>query len=111
MKPPTDTTAAVVAGALTVYDAATTTVALGVAGGVELNPLIGALVTGLGLGAGLAVRALLGVALVLVLLRGARDPRSRLGVGPLVAAGSLLGAVAVWNTGQLVLYGPWAVLT
>jgi hypothetical protein len=101
---------AVGVAALTVWDAWTTTVALGVADGVELNPLIAALVDLVGLIPAMAVRAAAGVALVVLLARLARHPRSRLGTVPLWAAAVLLGAVAVWNTFQLVAYGPWGVV-
>jgi uncharacterized membrane protein len=94
---------------LTAYDAVTTTVALGGAGGTELNPLIGALIGTVGLAPAMAVRAIAGMLLVLLLVRFVQSPRSRVTTGPLWAAAAVLGAVAVWNTWMLIDRGPWGI--
>jgi uncharacterized membrane protein len=97
--------AAYTAMSLTAYDAATTTVALDVAGGVELNPLLQLLIGTVGTPAAMVARAAIGIALVWLLIRLVESPRCRFGPGPLWVASGLLGVVAVWNTVQLAMWG------
>jgi len=89
---------------LTIFDAAATFVAVGMLGGVELNPLLATMIGEVGLAATMGLRAAVGVVAVGFLTLRAHDPNNRLGVRPLRWVTVLLGLLAGWHVVQFALF-------
>ena len=89
---------------LTLFDAAATMLAVGVLGGVELNPLLLPVIDRLGLSWTMALRTVVGLAGAGLLALFATHPRNRWGSRPLLCAAAVLGLLACWHVTQLILY-------
>ena len=89
---------------LTLFDAAATMLAVGVLGGVELNPLLLPVIDRLGLGWTMALRTAVGVTAAGLLTLYAPHPDNRWGSRPLLCAAAVLGLLACWHVAQLILY-------